>query len=120
MRETIYAMMRFSGAITMFGLEQVQNAISAPVDTKSALVRLRDTLDSMSSSLASKLDAPKKSALDSLSKAQIDILDRTAGAANLDTVIGFDTATDLLKRTSDSLSGVMGGSAGRKTNGAAA
>ena len=110
MRETIFSMMRFSGAVTMFGLEQVQNAISAPTDTRAALNRLRDTLDSMSDSLASKLDDSKKSALDSMSKAQIDILDRTASAVNLDAV-NMDSAADLLKKTSDSLAGAMRSSA---------
>jgi small-conductance mechanosensitive channel len=110
MRETIFSMIRFSGAVTMFGLEQVQNAMFAPTDTKAALVRLRDTLDSMSDSLASKLDDSKKDALDSMSKAQIEILDGAASAVNLDAV-NMDTATELLKRTSDSLAGVMNGSA---------
>ncbi len=110
MRETIYSMMRFSGAVTMFGLEQVQNAMTAPTDTKAALNRLRDTLDSMSDSLASKLDESKKSALDSMSKAQIDILDRTADAVNMDGIT-MDAAADLLKRTSDSLGSAMRGSA---------
>src|SRR6266566_9412418 len=110
MRETIFSMIRFSGAVTMFGLEQVQNAMSAPTDTKAALIRLRNTLDSMSDLLASRLDDSKKDALESMSKAQIDILDRTASAVNLDAV-NMDTATDLLKRTSDSLAGVMNGSA---------
>jgi DNA-binding MurR/RpiR family transcriptional regulator len=108
MRETINSMMRFSGAVTMFGLEQVQNAISAPTDTKAAMNRLRDTLDSMSSSLASKLDDSKKSALDSMSKAQIDMLDRTANAVDN---VTMDSAADLLKRTSDTLAGAMRGSA---------
>ena len=85
MRELISSMMRFSGAVTMFGVEQVQNAMSAPADTQAALVRLRETLDSMSESLASKLDEPKKAALDSMSKAQSrHVRHRTAGRSNLD------------------------------------
>jgi hypothetical protein len=110
MRETIFSMIRFSGAVTMFGFEQVQNAMLAPADTRAALTRLCNTLDSMSDSLASRLDDSKKDALESMSKAQIDILDGAASAANLD-AMNMDTATDLLKRTSDSLAGVMNGSA---------
>jgi hypothetical protein len=119
MRELIASMMRFSGAITMFGLEQVQNAMVAPADTQAALVKVRNTLDVMSESLASKLDDSKKSALDSMSQAQVDILDRTSRAVNLDTVINLDAATDLLMKTSESLAGVMGGSANGKAAGAA-
>ncbi len=110
MRETIYSMIRFSGAVTMFGFEQVQNAMLAPTDTRTALTRLCNTLDSMSDSLASKLDDSKKDALESMYKAQVDILDGAASAVNLD-AMNMDTATDLLKRTSDSLAGVINGSA---------
>ena len=119
MRELIFSMMRFSGAITMFGMEQVQNAITAPPDTRAALVRLCNTLDSMSEALASKLDGPKRTALDSMSKSQLDILDSTSSAVNLDAV-NLDTATDFMTRTSDSLAGMMGGSANGKAAGGAA
>ena len=118
MRELMSSMMRFSGAITMFGMEQVQNVLTAPTDTQGALIRLRDTLDSMSNSLASGLDDSKKSALESMSKAQIDILDRTTNAVNLDGV-NMDTATDLMQKTSESLAQAMGGSSASRANGPA-
>jgi hypothetical protein len=113
MRELMFSMMRFSGAITMFGMEQVQNAISAPTDTRAALVRLCNTLDSMSESLASKLDAPKRTALDSMSKSQLDIWDNTASVVKLDTA-NMDTAADLMKKASESLADMIGGSANGK------
>ena len=119
MRELILTMIRFSSAVTMFGFEQMQNAISAPADTKTALTKLCDSLDAMSESLGSKLDDPKKSALDSMSKAQVDILDRTSRAFNLDTVLNLDTASDLLKKTTESLAAVVNGSAPARTAGAA-
>ena len=93
--------MRFSGAVTMFGLEQMQNAMSAPANTQAALVRLLETLDSMSESLASKLDEPKKAALDSMSKAQADMINRTVGAVNL------DAAGEFVSKTSESISDAM-------------
>jgi len=118
MREMMFSLMRFSGAVTMFGMEQVQNALSAPADTQAALVRLCRTLDAMSESLASKLDASKRAALDSMSKAQLDILDSTSSAVNLD-VVNLDTATDFMKKTSESLAGMMGGSGNGRAAGAA-
>jgi len=111
MRELIASMMRFSGAVTMFGLEQIQNAVSAPADTQVALTRLRNTLDEMSESLASKLDGPKRAAFESISKTQTEILDRTANAVNL------DAAGELMRKTSESLSGAIGRSNGRKALG---
>ena len=106
MRELITSMIRFSGAVAMFSLEQVQNAVSAPSDTQRALTRLCDTLDGMSKSLVSKLDEPKKAAFESMSRSQTEILDRTADAVSL------DVAGDLMKRTSESLSSVLGRSNG--------
>jgi hypothetical protein len=108
MRELIASMMRFSGAVTMFGLEQVQNAVSAPADTQVALTRLCNTLDAMAKSLASKLDGPKRAAFESISKTQTDMLDRTADVINL------DAAGELMRKTSESLSSAVGRSNGRK------
>jgi len=98
MRELITSMMRFSGAVTMFGVEQVQNAMAAPADTQAAISRLRETLDSMAESLTSKLDEPKKAALDSMSRAQAEVFDRTVGAVNL------ETAGEFVRKTSESFS----------------
>ena len=102
MRELISSIMRFSGAVTMFGLEQMQNAVSAPVDTQAAILRLRNTLDTMSRSLVSKLDEPKRAAFESMSKTQVEILDRTAGAVNL------EAAGDMVMKTTESVSDAIG------------
>jgi|KBSSwiStaDraftv2_1062776.scaffolds.fasta_scaffold1279111_2 hypothetical protein len=106
MRELISTMMRFSGTVAMFGVEQVQNAMAAPGDTQAALVRLRETLESMADSLAAKMDDPKRAALDSMSRAQTEIFDRTMDAVNL------DVAGEFLRKTSESLSGAVGRPAG--------
>ena len=113
MREMISSMMRFSGAVAMFGLEQVQNAVEAPADTRAAIVKLRETLDMMSDSLVSKLDEPKQAALESMSKAQSEIVDRSLDAVNM------SAAENLMKKTSDSLSGAMNRSGASATAGPA-
>ena len=113
MREMIFSMMRFSGAVAMFSIEQVQNAVEAPADTRTAIIKLRETLDLMSESLVSKLDHPKQAALESMSNAQSEIFDRSLDAVNL------SAADDLMKKTSDSLSGALNRSAASATAGAA-
>jgi hypothetical protein len=113
MREMISSMMRFSGAVAMFGIEQVQNAVAAPADTRAAIVKMRETLDMMSESLVSKLDEPKQAALESMSKAQSEIVDRSLDAVNL------NAAENLMKKTSDSLSDAMNRSGASATAGAA-
>jgi hypothetical protein len=119
MREMMFSMLRFSGAVTMFGLEQVQNAMSAPADTQAALIKLCGTLDSMSGVLESKLDASTKNALDTLAKAQLDIFDRTSDVANLD-VVDMGAAADFLRKTSEKFAGMMPGSANARAAGGAA
>jgi hypothetical protein len=109
MREMISSMMRFSGAVTMFGVEQVQNAMAAPADTRAAIVKLRDTLDMMSESLGAKLDGPKQAALESMSKAQAEVVGRSFDAVDL------NAADELMQKTSESLSGALS----RSANGAA-
>jgi hypothetical protein len=113
MREMISSMMRFSGAVAMFGIEQVQNAVAAPADTRAAIVKVRETLDMMSESLVSKLDEPKQAALESMSKAQSEIVGRSFDAVDL------SAADKLMKKTSDSLSGAMNRSGNNATAGTA-
>jgi len=104
-RELISSMMRFSGAVTMFGIEQVQNAVGAPTDTQAAIARLRATLDSMSESLAAKMDDSKRAALESMSKAQAEVIERALNAVDL------ETAQKLMQKTSESLAEAMSRSA---------
>jgi hypothetical protein len=101
MRELISSLMRFSGAVTMFGIEQVQNAVGAPTDTRAAISRLRETLDSMSESLVSKIDEPKRAVHESMSKAQNEVVSRTLNAVNL------NAPGELMQKTSESLSSVV-------------
>ena len=44
MRELISSLMRFSGAVTMFAVEQVQNVVGAPTDTRAAIAKMTETL----------------------------------------------------------------------------
>ena len=101
MRELISSLMRFSGAVTLFSIEQIQNAAGAPADTRAAIARMIETLDSMSESLISKIDEPKRAVHESMSKAQNEVVDRTFHAVNLN---GPD---ELMRKTSESLSSVL-------------
>jgi hypothetical protein len=98
MRELISSLMRFSGAVTLFSIEQIQNAVGAPADTRAAIARMIETLDSMSESLISKIDEPKRAVHESMSKAQSEVVGRSFNAVNL------NAPDELMKRTSASLS----------------
>jgi hypothetical protein len=101
MRELISSLMRFSGAVTMFGIEQIQNAVGAPVDTRTAIATLTSTLNAMSDSLISKLDEPKRAAHESMSKSQSEMVSRTLYTVNL------NAPDELMKKTSASISGAV-------------
>jgi hypothetical protein len=101
MRELISSLMRFSGAVTMFSIEQIQNAVGAPAGTRAAITRMIETLDSMSDSLISKIDEPKRAAHESMSKAQSDVVGRTFNAVNL------NAPDELVRKTSASLSSAV-------------
>jgi len=101
MRELISSLMRFSGAVTMFAVEQVQNVVGAPTDTRAAIAKMTETLDSMSESLVSKIDKPKQTVHESMSKAQVEVVDRTFNAVNL------NVPDELMQKTSASLSSAV-------------
>jgi hypothetical protein len=111
MRELIFSMMRFSGSVAMFGIEQVQSAAGAPTDTRAAINRMRGMLDLMSESLASMLDRPKQAALESISKAQSEMMARTLN------VVDLNAAGEFMMNTSKSLSSAVSRSANGKAAG---
>ncbi len=110
MQELIVSMMRFSAAMTLFGMQQLQNAVSAAADTQSALDKFKDALDAMTDAMAKQMDEAKTSTLDSMTKVQKDIVDRSFDAMNMQ---AFDpremmsTTADLMKKTTDSLSDLV-------------
>jgi hypothetical protein len=101
MRELITSLMRFSGAVTMFGIEQVQSALGAPTDSRAAIARLCGTLDSMADSLVAKMDDSKKAAYSSMAAAQNEVVGRTFGVVNM------AAPGELMQRTSQSLSSLV-------------
>jgi ABC-type transporter Mla subunit MlaD len=110
MQELIASMMKFSAAMTLFSMQQLQNAVTAAADTQSAMNKFKDALDSMTSAVSSQMDESKKATLESMSKVQNDIVDRTFDAMNLQ---AFDpremmhTTGDLMRKTTDSLADLV-------------
>ncbi|MFN0164885.1 MAG: hypothetical protein ACKV22_00520 [Bryobacteraceae bacterium] len=110
MQELIVSMMRLSAAMTLFGMQQIQNAVGAAADTHHTLEKFRKALDSMTDAMAKEMDESKTAALDSMTKVQTDIINRTWDAMNVES---FDpremmsTMADLTKKTSDSLADLV-------------
>lgn len=111
MQELIVSMMRFSAAMTLLGMQQIQNAVDAATDTQTTLDKIRQALDSMTDAMAKQMDESRSSTLDSVTKVQNDIVTRTWDAMN---VQSFDpremmtTMADLTKKTTDSIADLVG------------
>jgi len=110
MQEMINSMMRFSAAMTMFGMQQIQNAAELAVDSQSAIKKFRENLDAVTDALIAQLDESSKPALKSMTNLGSDLVDRTMTAVNvsaLDPRELVHTTEDLMRKTTDSLADMM-------------
>jgi len=73
----ITSMIGFTNAVTVFGIQQVQNAFDLVTDSRSVIDRFRNTLDSLSSTLSNQVDDSKRSALDSINRGSAEVVDRS-------------------------------------------
>lgn len=101
MQELMESMVRFSTAMTLFGLQQVQNVIDLSSDSKAAHRKFRTGLDAISDALTEQLDESKRKAVDSASK----LVDTTYDAFPvLDPGTLVDNVTDVIRKTADTMS----------------
>src|SRR2546427_13207230 len=66
LRELTSSMIRFSNAVTLFSMQQMQNALGAVTDSQALINRFCGALDAISNTLSTQIDAAKKSTLDSM------------------------------------------------------
>ena len=110
MNDLVASMMKFSTAMTLFSMQQLQNAVTAAADTQSAMTKFREALDAMTGAVTTQMDDSKKATLDSMSKVQKDLMDRTMDAMN---VQAFDpreimqTTGDMMRKTTDAMSDML-------------
>ena len=105
-RELSTSLIRFSNALAMFGMQQMQNAMGAITDSQAMLTRVCQTLDSLSDSLSHQIDASKKSTLDSITRTGTEMVDRTIEVMNvqaLDARGVMDTTAEFVRKTTDTV-----------------
>src|SRR5258705_4492169 len=83
LRELTSSMIRFTNAVTLFSMQQMQNALGAVTDSQEVINRFCGALDAISNTLSTQIDATKKSTLDSMSKTGSEMVDRTMEAMNV-------------------------------------
>jgi hypothetical protein len=107
MQELINSVARFSAAITMFGIQEIQNAVGTATDPQEYVSRFRHSLDSITDAVSAELDKTSKPALDSVTNLSSDLVSRTFETLKtpvFDPRQMLQTATDVIRRTADSVS----------------
>ncbi|MBI2821140.1 MAG: hypothetical protein HYX74_02850 [Acidobacteria bacterium] len=108
-------MMRFSAAVTLFGVEQLENAVtsmSGREDFSKSLDKFRQSLDSFTDTLSKEMDAKKRDTLKSVASMSQEAVHRTMEGMNVaDPREVMRTTSDLIKKTSDSLTEMVSKSA---------
>jgi hypothetical protein len=105
MEDLVISMIRFSAAVTLFGMEQLQNTLNiveGEDDVTKSMNRFEETLNSLTANLTSRIDEKKKDTLQSLTKISEDVVGRTMdGMSIMDPREVMRATNDLLQKTSD-------------------
>jgi len=105
MTDLIVSMLRFSTALTLYSVEQLEksmNVVEGGSELGKAVEAFEKTLDSLTDVLMKEMDQKKKDTLDSVSKASKDMVSRTLEGMDLmDPRQVMKASSDLLQKTSD-------------------
>lgn len=123
MEKFLVSMMRFSTAMTLFGLEQVQTAVTSVGsgdDLTSALKQMQEAMDAFSSAVMGQVDDGKKETLETVTKVSEDTVKRAfsgVSSSMIDPREALRVTTDMIKKTSDSVVGWVEGSGQSESSG---
>jgi hypothetical protein len=124
MQDLLVSMMRFSAALTLFGMEQVQHSLGAVEDKENfskTAERFEKALDSMTDVLVERIDEKKKETLKSVTKMSEDVVGKTTDGVKLDQHELFRATTDLIQKTTEATASLISkaastvGKAGKST-----
>src|SRR5438552_7280175 len=108
LRELTSSMIRFTNAVTLFSMQQMQNALGAVTDSQEVINRFCGALDAISNTLSTQIDATKKSTLDSMTKTGSEMVDRTMDAMpTMNPREMMDTTADVMRKTTDSMADIV-------------
>ncbi len=105
MQSLIVSMMRFSAALTLFGMEQLQNSLNVvegEEELSKTMDRFENALDAMTDSLISRIDDKKKDTLKSVTRMSEDVVGKTIdGMTAMDPREVLKATNDLIQKTTD-------------------
>ena len=109
MSNLIASMARFSTAMTLFGVDQLErtmNVVGGGAELAKTVQDFENTLESLTSVLTEKMDEKKKETLHSVSKMAEETVSRTMDSMEVvDPREVLKATTDLLQKTSDVTAG---------------
>ena len=110
LRELTSSMIRFTNAVTLFSMQQMQNALGAVTDSQAVINRFCSALDAISNTLSTQIDSSKKSTLDSMTRTGSEMVDRTMDVMNMPALNPremMDTTADVMRKTTDSMADIV-------------
>src|SRR5438552_14340868 len=110
LRELTSSMIRFTNAVTLFSMQQMQNALGAVTDSQAVINRFCGALDAISNTLSTQIDSSKKSTLDSITRTGSEMVDRTMDAMNVPALNPremLDTTADVMRKPTDSMADIV-------------
>ncbi len=119
LRELTSSMIRFTNAVTLFSMQQMQNALGAVTDSQALINRFCGALDAISNTLSTQIDASKKSTLDSMTRSGSEMVDRTMDALYVQALNPreiLDTTADVMRKTTDSMADIVRRATGPATH----
>jgi flagellin-specific chaperone FliS len=106
-QDLINSFVRLSAAMSVYSLQQVQSAVGT-VDPKESVTKLKKMIDSMTDALTAQIDDSKKATVDSISNLGSGVVERTfETVSNLNARDIVQTTNDVVRKTTDSLAGIM-------------
>ena len=110
MEKLIVSMMRFSTAITLLGMEQLEQAMTVRdgEDLSQTTERFRATLDAFTDTLSKELNHKKQTTLKSVTRMSEEAVHQAVKTMNVaDPRELLRSTTDLMKKTSDSVADLV-------------
>src|SRR3989475_2089398 len=110
LRELTSSMIRFTNAVTLFSMQQMQNALGAVTNSQALINRFCGALDAISNTLSTQIDAAKKSTLDSMTRTGAEMVDRTMDSMYVRALNPreiLDTTADVMRKTTDSMADIV-------------
>lgn len=110
MEKLIVSMMRFSTALTLFGMEQLENAMNVGngEDLSEAMDRFKATLDSLTDAVTKELNDNKQTTLKSVTQMSEEAVHRMMnGMIVMDPREVLRSTSHLTSKTSDSLADLI-------------